>query len=129
MSKKKRRSSFPDSNRRKAVEASYYTEQIVADVPSPGLFGFFRDIGVRETIESLLVAVLLALMFRAFESEAFIIPTGSMAPSLNGQHYDLECDNCQLRYHTGTTVPDASRQSRDNLTLLSDLPVSDSTFA
>ena len=112
MSKKKRRNTFPESNRRKAVEASYYTEQIVADVPSPGLFGFFRDIGVRETIESLLVAVLLALMFRAFESEAFIIPTGSMAPSLNGQHYDLECDNCRLRYHTGTTVPNADRDRR-----------------
>ena len=94
------------------MEASLYTEQIDADVPSPGLFGFFRDIGVRETIESLLVAVLLALMFRAFESEAFIIPTGSMAPSLNGQHYDLECDNCRLRYHTGTTVPNADRDSR-----------------
>ena len=113
---KKRRSTFPETSSRRAAEASYYTEQIVADVPSPGLFGFFRDIGVRETIESLLVAVLLALMFRAFESEAFIIPTGSMAPSLNGQHYDLECDNCQLRYHTGTAVPDDSRDGRDDTT-------------
>ena len=113
---KKRRNAFPDTGNRKTVEASHYTEQIVADVPSPGLFGFFRDIGVRETVESLLVAVLLALMFRAFESEAFIIPTGSMAPSLNGQHYDLECDNCQLRYHTGTAVPDGSSNFRDDKT-------------
>ena len=113
---KKRRSTFPETSSRRAVEASRYTEQIVADVPSPGLFGFFRDIGVRETIESLLVAVLLALMFRAFESEAFIIPTGSMAPSLNGQHYDLECQNCQFRYHTGTSVPDANREARDDTT-------------
>ena len=110
---KKRRSTFPETGRRQAVETSYYTEQIVADVPSPGLFGFFRDIGVRETIESLLVAVLLALMFRAFESEAFIIPTGSMAPSLSGQHYDLECDNCQLRYHTGTDVAPMNRRNDD----------------
>ena len=113
---KKRRSTFPETGRRHAVDASHYTEQIVADVPSPGVFGFFRDIGVRETIESLLVAVLLALMFRAFESEAFIIPTGSMAPSLNGQHYDLECDNCQLRYHTGTQVPDGNQGFRDDAT-------------
>ena len=110
---KKRRSTFPETSSRQAANASHYTEQIVADVPSPGLFGFFRDIGVRETIESLLVAVLLALMFRAFESEAFIIPTGSMAPSLNGQHYDLECDNCQQRYHTGTGVDPNQRLGDD----------------
>jgi len=113
---KKRRNTFPETSRRESVDASYYTEQIVADIPSPGLFGFFRDIGVRETIESLLVAVLLALMFRAFESEAFIIPTGSMAPSLNGQHYDLECDNCQLRYHAGTEVPSNGSARRDDAT-------------
>ena len=113
---KKRRSSFPETNRREAVAESNYDEQIDADSRSPGLFGFFRDIGVRETIESLLVAVLLALLFRAFESEAFIIPTGSMAPSLNGQHYDLECENCRLRYHTGTTVPSEKRVGRDDKT-------------
>ena len=112
----KRRSSFPDRNNRKSANDSPYVEQIVADIPSPGLFGFFRDLGVRETIESLLVAVLLALMFRAFESEAFIIPTGSMAPSLNGQHYDLECENCQLRYHTGTKVPSGDRGPNDDST-------------
>lgn len=86
-------------------------------MPSPGVFGFFREIGVRETIESLLLAVLLALMFRAFESEAFIIPTGSMAPSLNGQHYDLECNNCDFRYHSGTVTPQNRRpEVRDHST-------------
>jgi signal peptidase I len=101
---KKRRSTFPEQSRRPAASAEVYREQWDADMPSPGIFGFFREIGVRETIESLLLAVLLALMFRAFECEAFIIPTGSMAPSLNGQHYDLECNNCDYRYHSGTTT-------------------------
>ena len=113
---KKRRSSFPETSSRKAVDTPYYTEQVIADHPSAGLFGFFRDLSVRETIESLLVAVLLALMFRAFECEAFIIPTGSMAPSLNGQHYDLECGNCNLRYHTGTKVPTGNSGSHDSAT-------------
>ena len=103
------------SSRSAAAEWNY-DEQIDADTPSPGLFGFFRDIGVRETIESLLVAVLLALMFRAFESEAFVIPTGSMAPSLTGQHYDLECENCRKRYHTGTSVPNSKSDVRDDST-------------
>ena len=113
---RRRRNSFPEVGGRSAVAEWNYDEQIDADNPSPGLFGFFRDIGVRETIESLLVAVLLALMFRAFESEAFIIPTGSMAPSLNGQHYDLECENCGKRYHTGTAVPSANNGGRDDST-------------
>ena len=113
---RKRRNSFPEANRREAVAEWDYNQQIDADNPSPGMFGFFRDIGVRETIESLLVAILLALMFRVFECEAFIIPTGSMAPSLNGQHYDLECGNCQLRYHTGTSLPNADRDTVDDST-------------
>lgn len=78
-------------------------ETIVADERSLGIFGFFRDFGVRETIESIIIAVVLALMFRAYEAEAFIIPTGSMAPSLQGQHMDLECQNCKLRYRSGAS--------------------------
>jgi signal peptidase I len=68
-----------------------------------GVFNFFRDFGVRETIESVIVAIILAMLFRGFEAEAFIIPTGSMAPSLQGQHMDLECGHCQYRYRTGAS--------------------------
>ncbi|MDB4370952.1 S26 family signal peptidase, partial [Mariniblastus sp.] len=84
----KRTNSFPDKKRAKMPPIK---ETIVADEPSRGIFGFMRDFGVRETIESIIVAIVLALMFRAYEAEAFIIPTGSMAPSLQGQHMDLEC--------------------------------------
>lgn len=79
------------------------TETYHADEPVGGIFGFFRDFGVRETIESIIIAIILALMFRAYEAEAFIIPTGSMAPSLQGQHMDLECGNCKLRYRSGAS--------------------------
>lgn len=65
-----------------------------------GIFGFFRDFGTRETIESVIVAVVLALMFRAYEAEAFIIPTGSMAPTLQGQHMDVVCEQCKYQYRT-----------------------------
>ena len=37
---------------------------------------------MRETIESIVVAFLLAFLFRTFEAEPFVIPTGSMAPTL-----------------------------------------------
>ena len=34
---------------------------------------------MRETVESIVVAFILAFLFRTFEAEAFVIPTGSMA--------------------------------------------------
>jgi signal peptidase I len=49
---------------------------------------------VRETIESVVVAFVLAFLFRTFEAEAFVIPTGSMAPTLMGRHKDLTCPIC-----------------------------------
>ena len=96
-----RRSPFPVKDAAPATASADNTESILADDASPGMFGFFREVGTRETIESLIVAILLALMFKTFEAEAFIIPTGSMAPSLNGQHIDLECENCGFQYHSG----------------------------
>ena len=52
------------------------------------------DGGWRETIESVLMAIVLALLFRGFVAEAFVIPTGSMAPTLMGRHKDLRCPQC-----------------------------------
>jgi signal peptidase I len=80
-----------------------------------GIFHFFRDFGVRETIESVIVAIILAMLFRGFEAEAFIIPTGSMAPSLQGQHMDLECGQCQYRYRTGASLSGSSFNNRDQV--------------
>jgi signal peptidase I len=59
-------------------------------LPSPG--------ATRETIESLAIALVLAFLFRAFEAEAFVIPTGSMAPTLMGRHKDLTCPMCGCPY-------------------------------
>ena len=58
----------------------------------------------RETIESIVVAFTLALLFRAFEAEAFVIPTGSMAPTLMGRHKDLICESCTLPYRVGCSA-------------------------
>src|ERR1700733_14413330 len=49
---------------------------------------------VKETIESILVAFILAFIFRAFVVEAFVIPTGSMAPTLLGAHMQFRCPDC-----------------------------------
>src|SRR5438094_3558842 len=49
---------------------------------------------IKETIESILVAFILAFVFRAFVVEAFVIPSGSMAPTLLGAHLRFRCDDC-----------------------------------
>ena len=54
--------------------------------------------GVRETIESVAIAFALAFLFKTFEAEAFVIPTGSMAPTLMGRHKDVVCPECGFRY-------------------------------
>jgi signal peptidase I len=58
----------------------------------------------RETVESIVVAFTLALLFRAFEAEAFVIPTGSMAPTLMGRHKDLVCESCSREYRVGCSA-------------------------
>jgi signal peptidase I len=52
----------------------------------------------RDNIEGLLGAILLVLIMRHFVFEVFKIPTGSMAPSLVGQHQPVECPNCDFPF-------------------------------
>ncbi|MDX1682842.1 MAG: S26 family signal peptidase, partial [Phycisphaeraceae bacterium] len=58
---------------------------------------------VRSTIQALVVAFVLAFIFRAYVVEAFVIPTGSMAPTLLGRHLPVTCDQCGYGF---TTDPD-----------------------
>ncbi|MDA0833756.1 MAG: signal peptidase I [Planctomycetota bacterium] len=59
--------------------------------------------GIRETVESVVVAFILAFLFRAFEAEAFVIPTGSMAPTLYGRHKEVECKECGTLFAFGAS--------------------------
>jgi signal peptidase I len=54
-----------------------------------------------ETLESVVVAFVLAFVFRAFVVEAFVIPTGSMGPTLYGAHYELKCTDCGYAFAVG----------------------------
>jgi signal peptidase I len=56
---------------------------------------------IRDTVESIWVAIVLAFVLRAFIIEAFVIPTGSMAESLLGEHWLLECPACHYEYPYG----------------------------
>jgi len=57
----------------------------------------------RETVESILLAFIMAFLFRSFEAEAFVIPTGSMAPTLMGRHKDLVCENCGYAWQSNAS--------------------------
>lgn len=59
--------------------------------------------GTRETMESIVVAFVLAFLFRAFEAEAFVIPTGSMAPTLFGRHKEAQCESCGFHFVFGAS--------------------------
>ena len=67
--------------------------------------------GVKETAESIIVALILAFVFRAFIVEAFVIPTGSMAPTLYGAHGTLICQDCGFEFAYGLRDLDDNRRT------------------
>ena len=60
---------------------------------------------VKEIVEQILVAFILAFIFRCFLVEAFVIPTGSMAPTLLGAHVDYRCPDCGYDYAVNYSSP------------------------
>lgn len=89
-----------------------------------------RPSAMRETIESVVVAFVLAFLFKTFEAEAFVIPTGSMAPTLLGRNKDVVCPKCgthltigasdEVQPETDYVIPGA----QDHLSRVSELPIS-----
>lgn len=60
------------------------------------------DSSIKETLESIVIAFVLAFVFRAFVVEAFVIPTGSMAPTLLGKHLSAVDPYTGYRFKTDT---------------------------
>ena len=58
---------------------------------------------MREIVESIVIAFVLAFLFRTFEAEAFVIPTGSMAPTLMGRHKDVVCEMCGFPFQVSAS--------------------------
>jgi signal peptidase I len=61
-------------------------------------------------VEFVVVLSLSILLFRTFAAEAYIVPTGSMAPTLLGNHRELVCPNCEFRFSMG--LDDEGRAGR-----------------
>ncbi len=60
--------------------------------------------GIRETLETVILALILAFTFRTFCVEAFVIPTGSMAPTLSGAHFRAVCPMCGYDFNVNANV-------------------------
>jgi signal peptidase I len=67
--------------------------------PEPALH--LRASLVRQIVEFVLLLGLGILLFRTFTAEAYIVPTGSMAPTLLGIHEQIACPNCRFRFPLG----------------------------
>src|SRR6476660_2721806 len=77
---------------------TYATRHAVAASPDKQGESVKPKEGHRETVEAIVVAFILALLVRGFEAEAFVIPTGSMAPTLMGRHKEVTCPECGFVY-------------------------------
>ena len=84
------------------------TKANAKSAPSPPV----QSHAIRETVESIVIAFVLAFLFRTFEAEAFVIPTGSMAPTLMGRHKDVVCPKCGYRYQVSASEEESEDPAR-----------------
>jgi len=78
----------------------------------PASSSWMSAAAMREMVESVVVAFVLAFLFRTFEAEAFVIPTGSMAPTLMGRHRDLRCPKCGYSFQVNASSEIDPRTNR-----------------
>ncbi len=64
---------------------------------------------VRQTIELLISLTICVVLVRTFSAEAYVVPTGSMAPTLLGWHRELVCPNCRCPFDVG--IDDGGRSA------------------
>ncbi len=64
----------------------------------------FRDIA-----EAIVIAFVAALLARGFQVQPFVIPTGSMAPTLMGRHKELACPECGFVYSVNASEETEAR--------------------
>ncbi len=66
----------------------------------------------REIIETVVFVIVLVFMLKTFLAEAFVIPTGSMANTLLGDHKDVICDQCGYEYRVNGSQFTQPQQGR-----------------
>lgn len=102
--KKKRDRAFTIPGDTKPSVVTPRARSVTDYVPQPTLSASASARWNREAIESVVVAIILAFLFRAFEAEAFVIPTGSMAPTLRGRYLSVRCEKCGNWHQVGASI-------------------------
>ena len=74
----------------------------------------------RESVESFVV-VFVTFLIWSLEAEGFVIPTGSMAPTLMGRHKEIVCSQCGYTYtvNAGGEVEPTGRGTSTELRVVS----------
>lgn len=60
-----------------------------------------QQTNLKETFTSIIIGLAMAFIFRGFVGEAFVIPTGSMAPTLRGAHIQWRDSESGYEWATG----------------------------
>ena len=55
----------------------------------------------RQVVEFLVLLIAGIILIRFFVAEAYVVPTGSMAPTILGFHWEADCPNCRARFAVG----------------------------
>ena len=74
-----------------------------------------RIIEFTKPLEWLVVAFILAFIFRSFVMEPYRIPTGSMAETLKGDHFYLRCPQCGYRLDYGYDSEAENNHRQNNI--------------
>jgi len=72
-----------------------------ADVSPRTAGGESHKSAFREFLDTVVFVVFLVLLLKTFVAEAFVIPTGSMAPTRLGNHFVNTCPQCGWEYFVG----------------------------
>lgn len=87
-------------------EAADSGQAMVSEVRAEGEVEESGEFSARQTIRMVVefvVVLLTGILFaRTFVAEAYVVPTGSMAPTLLGLHRTFDCPNCWYRVVLGT---------------------------
>jgi len=70
-------------------------------------------LSVKETLVGIVIAFVMAFVFRGFVIEGFVIPTGSMAPTLLGEHFRAVGPESGYGWDVGPTPRSGSMQDLD----------------
>jgi len=82
-------------------QARHQSEHRSGPVPAGSAGARRKTRSGRESIESFVV-VFVSFLIWSLEAEGFVIPTGSMAPTLMGRHKEITCPQCGYVYRVNS---------------------------